>query len=76
MQKIIFLTCFVLEITRGSNFFLQDNVSFTMHPKYLTLKCCLICISPYFIFSFLTFFYFEFSRKKYRLKFVIAKMDT
>ena len=26
-----------------------------MHPKYLTLEYCLIYVSPYFIFSFLTF---------------------
>ena len=53
-----------------------DIISSSMHPEYLTLDCSLICISPYFIFSFLTFFYFESSHKKYRLSFVIAKMDT
>ena len=30
-----------------------DSVSSSMNPKYFTLECCLICISPYFIFSFL-----------------------
>ena len=52
-----------------------DIVSCSMHPKYFTLKCGLICICPYFIFSFLTF-YFEFSSKKYRLSFVITKINT
>ena len=33
-----------------------DIISPSTHPKYLILECCLICISPYSIFSFLTFF--------------------
>ena len=43
-----------------------DIFSSSIHPKYFTMECGLICISPYF----------EFSHKKYRLGFVIAKMDT
>ena len=34
-----------------------DIVSSSMHPKYFILECCLICISPYVIFSFLTFLF-------------------
>ena len=31
-------------------------VSSSIHPKHLTLECCLICIFPYFIFNFLNVF--------------------
>ena len=45
----------ILFITESALVFL-DIVSSSMHSRYFTLECCLICISPYFIFSFLTFF--------------------
>ena len=51
-----------------------DFVSFSIHRKYFTLECYLICISPYFIFTFLTFFILNLVAK--RLSFVITKMDT
>ena len=33
-----------------------DIVSSIRRPKYLTLECCLICISPYFLLRFYRFF--------------------
>ena len=42
-----------------------DIVLSNKHPKYLTLKCCLICISPYFMLSFIFFFPVKFRNKKY-----------
>ena len=35
----------------------SDIVSSIKHPRYLTLECCLIWVSPYFKLSFLMFFF-------------------
>ena len=40
-----------------------DIVSSIKHPRYFTLECCLICISPYFILSFLIFLFLNLEAK-------------
>ena len=40
------------------------------HRKYFTLECCLMCISPYCIFSFLTFFILNLVAKGIHLFFI------
>ena len=34
-----------------------DIISSIKHPRYFTLECCSICISPYFMLSFLMFLF-------------------
>ena len=48
----LLLILFITEIAVVS----PDIVSSSKYPKYFTLEFCLICISPYFLFSFMTFF--------------------
>ena len=36
---------------------LLDTVLSTKHPRYFTLKFCLICISQYFMLHFLMFLF-------------------
>ena len=45
----------------------------SMHPKYFILECCLICISPYFTFSFMTFFILNFVPKSIDLVLPLPK---
>ena len=40
-----------------------DIVSSINHPRHFTLGRCLICISPYFMLSFLMFFFFNLEKK-------------
>ena len=50
-----------------------DIVLSNKHPKYLTLKCCLICISPYFMLSFIFFSLLNLETKS--IDFVISSPD-
>ena len=50
-----------------------DVVSSRMHPKYFTSECCIICISPYFIFSFLSFFILNLVGKSINLVLLLLK---
>ena len=66
-RQLNFSLLLILFVTESAN--VSSNiVSSSMHPKYFTLECCLISIL-YIQFSDL--FYFEFSHRKYRLKFVL-----
>ena len=40
-----------------------DIVSSSNHLRYLTLECCLICISSYFMWSYFIFFHSNFEAK-------------
>ena len=50
-DRKIFSLLLILSITKNA-IDSSDIVPSSMGPNYFTLECCLICISPYFIFSF------------------------
>ena len=47
-----------------------DIVSSIKNPRYFTLECCLICLSPYFILSFQKFFFLNLEAKS--IDFVVS----
>ena len=44
--------------------------------SFITLEWCLICISPYFMLSFLMFFSLNFEAKSIDFVFILTKVDT
>ena len=50
-----------------------DIVSSNKHPRYLTLKWCLICISSYFVLRFLIFFLLNLEAKSVNFVFSLPK---
>ena len=53
-----------------------DIFSSNKHSKYLTLECCLICISPYFKLKFLMFFLLNLEAKSILFCLILTKVYT
>ena len=68
-QKTVFTIFLTLSAITSPDIILSNK-----HPRYLALEFCLICISPYFMWSFFYIFPFKFRSKRHWFCLILTKV--